>query len=178
MEPAMKVFLTPASVCAAPSRILKKYNVSSGPLFLRSESPPDSVIVVAERKAHINASLSIVPLGGRGQRSGDGARLIPSLRRGRYRSAEKACNLRAIQCPSEGGVLGAGPGCGRAPVLALGGEAAQARLATAVEAGGPPPRLEPGPRVRPRAGGRPERVSLKKRHQGPGVDSGRRCELC
>ncbi|KAJ1165874.1 hypothetical protein NDU88_006291 [Pleurodeles waltl] len=36
---------------------------------------------------------------GRGQRSGDGARLIPSLRRGRHKLATKTCHLRAIRNP-------------------------------------------------------------------------------
>ncbi|KAJ1154183.1 hypothetical protein NDU88_006937 [Pleurodeles waltl] len=47
---------------------------------------------------------------GRGQGSGDGARLNPSLRRGRLKSREEACHLRADSGPSGSAGLGAGPG--------------------------------------------------------------------
>ncbi|KAJ1129128.1 hypothetical protein NDU88_007499 [Pleurodeles waltl] len=56
-------------------------------------------------------------MGGRGQQSGDGARLIPSLRRGRHKSEVNACHLRAIRCPGVGEGLGAGPGSSRAPAV-------------------------------------------------------------
>ncbi|KAJ1126251.1 hypothetical protein NDU88_004659 [Pleurodeles waltl] len=75
----------------------------------------------------------------------DGARLIPSLRRGQYKSEVKACHLRAIRCPGEGGGLGDGPGSGQAPAIT-----AKCPDPTVGHGRGcgPSPCLEPGPCVR------------------------------
>ncbi|KAJ1181896.1 hypothetical protein NDU88_007095 [Pleurodeles waltl] len=48
--------------------------------------------------------------GGRGQGSGDGAYLNPSLRRGRLESRLETCHLRADSGSIESAVLGVGPG--------------------------------------------------------------------
>ncbi|KAJ1149190.1 hypothetical protein NDU88_002005 [Pleurodeles waltl] len=66
--------------------------------------------------------------GGRGQGSSDGARLIPSLRRGRWKNRRKASQFRADRSLSVGTELGAGPGCCRAPAAALEGAEERARL--------------------------------------------------
>lgn len=61
-EPAMELFLTPASVKAAPSRLQKKYRPPDlDPAFLRVDPPPDSVIVVAAKKQHSTTPSSTVP---------------------------------------------------------------------------------------------------------------------
>ncbi|XP_078518404.1 mitogen-activated protein kinase-binding protein 1 [Lissotriton helveticus] len=62
LEPAMKTFLTPATVGSGPSRIAKKYKApDQDPLFLRTDPPPDSLIVAAARKAHSATSVSSSP---------------------------------------------------------------------------------------------------------------------
>ncbi|XP_078502808.1 peptidyl-tRNA hydrolase-like [Lissotriton helveticus] len=58
----MELFLTPASVKSAPSRLQKKYRPpDSDPAFLRSDPVPDSVIVTAAKKQHATAPSSTVP---------------------------------------------------------------------------------------------------------------------
>lgn len=62
IELTNRTFLTPASVGSVPSRIAKKYKAPDvDPLFLRTDPPPDSIIVAAARKANPSMTSSSVP---------------------------------------------------------------------------------------------------------------------
>lgn len=62
LEPAMELFLTPASAKPAPSRLQTKYRPPmQDPLFLRSDPPPDSVVILAGKKHHATTPSSTVP---------------------------------------------------------------------------------------------------------------------
>ncbi|KAJ1165867.1 hypothetical protein NDU88_006284 [Pleurodeles waltl] len=100
---------------------------------------------------------------GRGQGSGDGARLISPLRRGRLKIEEKRAISGPIRAHTE--VLDWGPilGAVGAPwrprrVLASGPGSAIGE-----ETGGPSSRLKPQPRVEPRAGAGRGRTAREQR---------------